>query len=426
VTYKKFLEYIYKRHSGNVKLGLDRIHAILQAMDNPNQKLTGIHIAGTNGKGSTAAICEAILLEHGLSTGLNTSPHLIDYRERIRLNGKNIKLDELMQTYKKWENTFEKYEASFFEITTAMAFWQFYNNQVDASIFEVGLGGRLDGTRPFQSTVTVITSISYDHTKSLGDTIEKIAFEKAGILKNNTPLVLGNIPQNALQVILKKTEKKDIPVQQVNKDFQVSNIEVDNRGTHFDFEDKDGSYENIYVNLIGKHQACNAALAITACKIYLEKRNITPQIEKIRRGLSKVNWPGRMQILQQKPMVIIDGAHNEEGVKVLTSNLRSLFPNRKIYFVLAILRDKNLKVIIANICQVSAKIFIAKNNSQRAAELEEQEKYVKQHKVPYQKIEDVVEATRTAIRQANNDDVVMISGSLYTISEVLKHKKELF
>jgi len=205
MEYQEFLDYIYQRHSGNVKLGLERIENILKAMGSPNKKIKGIHIAGTNGKGSTAAMCEALSIQHGIKTGLNTSPHLVDYRERIRLNGDNIELDELISTYKKWETVLEENEASFFEITTAMAFDIFHSNNIDNAIFEVGLGGRLDGTNPFASTVTVITTISYDHTKSLGDTIEKIAFEKAGIIKANTPVVLGEMPVEASDVIKKYT-----------------------------------------------------------------------------------------------------------------------------------------------------------------------------------------------------------------------------
>lgn len=176
MKYQQFLDYIYQRHSGNVKLGLDRMHKILAAMNEPNLKLAGIHIAGTNGKGSTAAMCEALSLQHGITTGLNTSPHLIDYRERFRINGKNIDFTELLTTYRKWEKIFEKNEASFFEITTAMAFYIFHEKNVRNAIFEVGLGGRLDGTKPFSATVSAITSISYDHPKSLGESVEKIAF----------------------------------------------------------------------------------------------------------------------------------------------------------------------------------------------------------------------------------------------------------
>ena len=187
MKYQEFLDYIYKRHSGNVKLGLERMENILRAMDNPNLKLDGIHIAGTNGKGSTAAMCEALSIEHGIKTGMNTSPHLVDYRERIRIDGNNIKLATLIEIYKKWEKVLEENEASFFEITTSMAFYHFMDAEVGNAIFEVGLGGRLDGTNPFVPDVSVITTISYDHPKSLGDSVEKIAFEKAGIIKENIP-----------------------------------------------------------------------------------------------------------------------------------------------------------------------------------------------------------------------------------------------
>ena len=230
MKYQEFLDYIYQRHSGNVKLGLDRMQNILRSMSSPNKKLLGIHIAGTNGKGSTAAMCEALSIQYGMKTGLNTSPHLVDYRERIRLNGINIKLEELISTYKKWETVLEENEASFFEITTAMAFDVFYANKVDNAIFEVGLGGRLDGTNPFESTVSVITTISFDHTKSLGDTVEKIAFEKAGIIKKNTPLILGKITEEAKKVIKKRAGKLNASILEYGRDFSISNIKINELG----------------------------------------------------------------------------------------------------------------------------------------------------------------------------------------------------
>jgi len=425
MKYQEFLDYIYLRHSGNVKLGLDRMENILKLMENPNKKLQGIHIAGTNGKGSTAAICEALSIESDLKTGLNTSPHLVDYRERIRIDGKNIGLEKLIDIYKKWENIFEENEASFFEITTAMAFYQFYQQQVENAIFEVGLGGRLDGTNPFRSTVSVITTISYDHTKSLGDSLEKIAFEKAGILKNGIPLVLGKMPEEASQIIKKRAEELDIQVFELGKDFKVTNIKISTSGTSFDFQSKDCSQKKLKLNLIGKHQADNAAIAIFSFLIFLKRTNRTFKSEKIRNALTKINWSGRMQIIQKKPTVMIDGAHNEEGIKVLTQNLKELFPNKKIYFVMAILRDKNLGKIIEKIIEVSHKIFISKNRSTRAAEIEEQEKFVKNSNIDFEVIDNVLEATKTAIKQAVKEDIVIISGSLYTISEVLEKQQEL-
>ncbi|MBT3756521.1 MAG: bifunctional folylpolyglutamate synthase/dihydrofolate synthase, partial [Candidatus Cloacimonetes bacterium] len=356
MKYQEFLDYIFQRHSGNVKLGLERMQNILKSMGSPNKNLLGIHIAGTNGKGSTAAMCEALSIQYGMKTGLNTSPHLVDYRERIRLNGINIELEELISTYKKWESVLEENEASFFEITTAMAFDIFYANKLDNAIFEVGLGGRLDGTNPFASTVSVITTISFDHTKSLGDTIEKIAFEKAGIIKKNTPLILGNITEEAKKVIKKRASKFNAPILEYGRDFSISNIRVNELGTSFNYQSHELNLENITVNLLGKHQACNAATAISAFIMFLHKTNRKINEQKIYEALANVNWQGRMQIISQKPTVIIDGAHNEEGITALRDNLTEIFLNKKIYFVLAILRDKNLGNIIKKICSISYKI----------------------------------------------------------------------
>ncbi len=426
MKYQEFLDYIYQRHSGNVKLGLDRMLKILNSMGNPNKKLKGIHIAGTNGKGSTAAICEALSLEYRIKTGLNTSPHLVDYRERIRVDGRNIKLNELIKTYKKWQPVLEKNEASFFEITTSMAFYYFMKNKVENAIFEVGLGGRLDGTNPFNATVSVITTISYDHTKSLGNALEKIAFEKAGILKENIPLVLGKMNSIARKTIREIANDKNVTIYQFGKDFKISNVSINLKETTFDFSFKNISLKKIKTNLIGFHQAENAAYAITSFILYLEKikKEINPEI--INKSLKKINWIGRMQILRKKPLVLIDGAHNEEAIKCLSQNLKELFPDKRIYFVMAILRDKNLRSIIKDICDVSYKIYISKNKSTRAAEIEDQVKFVQQNHNNYEIISNVVKATQKAISEAQEEDVIVISGSLYTISEVLKEKKEIF
>ena len=425
MKYQEFLDYIFQRHSGNVKLGLERMQNILKSMGSPNKNLLGIHIAGTNGKGSTAAMCEALSIQYGMKTGLNTSPHLVDYRERIRLNGINIELEELISTYKKWESVLEENEASFFEITTAMAFDIFYANKLDNAIFEVGLGGRLDGTNPFASTVSVITTISFDHTKSLGDTIEKIAFEKAGIIKKNTPLILGKITEEAKKIIKKRASELNAPILEYGRDFSISNIKINEVGTSFNYQSPELNLENISVNLLGKHQAYNAATAISAFIMFLHKTNRKINEQKIYEALANVNWQGRMQIISQKPIVIIDGAHNEEGIRALRDNLTEIFPNKKIYFVLAILRDKNLGNIIKNICSVSYKIYITKNKSARAAEIEDQVRFVKLHDKPFEIHEDVTAATKKAISDANEDDIVMISGSLYTISEVIKEKTSI-
>jgi len=419
MEYKELLEYIYVRHSGNVKLGLDRILNILKSMDEPNRKLKGIHVAGTNGKGSTCAILESLCMAHGQKTGLNTSPHLVDYRERIRISGSNIKACDLIRIYLKWENVFQKYEASFFEITTAMAFYYFWEQQVDTAIFEVGLGGRLDGTNPFTASVAAITSISIDHVKSLGNTIKKIAWEKAGIIKPGQDVVIGNISEEAYEVISDICQQRGANISRLGLDYKIENIELKEDGTFFDYCDENVTWKGLCVNLIGEHQAFNAGVAINAFIMMMRKRNEDIDLYKVKLALNSTQWKGRMQVMQKDPIVILDGAHNEEGIGTLVKNLKKIYADRKIIFVLAILRDKNLEKMIKDICSVADKLIISKNKSNRAAEIADQVEYAEKYQADYETASDVVSGTRRALSIAAKDDIVIVSGSLYTISEVL-------
>ena len=451
MEYKNFLEYIYKRHSPNVKLGLERMYDVLSRLGNPEKKLNGIHIAGTNGKGSTAAISEILFLSQGFNTGLNTSPHLVDYTERFRINGVNITSEEVMQLYKAYCSHFDDTEASFFEITTALAFQHFVDKKVDTAIFEVGLGGRLDGTNPFNSTVSIITSISFDHLKTLGNTIEKIAFEKAGIIKSGVPIVIGALPEKALNVILKQAVSLNAPYFLFDKDFFVENIRVSAEGTSFDysFPKYDIKLKNLKLNLLGNHQAHNAALALTGFFIYLDltstlTKNVNNKSfleypdrdnrfvevggkDTIKKALLKINWQGRLQILSQKPLVVIDGAHNEEGVSTLIKNIKEIFPHFKYHFLVAILRDKKLDKMIREICSIAKTIYISKNHSDRAADIQDQVDVAIACGTKYFADDDLIESLKKCLSTVKNDDeMIVITGSLYTIAEILKVKQQFF
>ncbi|MEA1973248.1 MAG: folylpolyglutamate synthase/dihydrofolate synthase family protein [Candidatus Cloacimonadota bacterium] len=421
MNYEEFKEYIYKRNSANIKLGLERIENILDLMDSPNKKLQGIHIGGTNGKGSTCAMCESISIAHNIKTGFNSSPHLIDYSERIRIDRENITYPDLLKMYKKWEEVFESNEASFFEITTSLAFNYFYENKVDNAIFEVGLGGRLDGTNPFQATVAGITTISLDHTKSLGDSIEKIAFEKAGILKKGIPVVIGKMPEIAKQIIRDKALAVKTKVIEFDKDFFIKNISIDDNGTKFDLDCRFESkiYKNLTTNMLGEHQAYNAAMAFIISKLYFENTNKIFNVEKARAGLNDVIWKGRMEIINNSPTIIVDGAHNVEGVHLLVENLKKMFPKKKFKFVLAILRDKHLDEMIGEISTITSKFYISKNQSNRAAEISDQTIVAQKNNAVFQTYETVENALNAAKDEANYDDIIIVTGSLYTISEIL-------
>jgi len=424
MEYSEFLQKIYLRHSTNVKLGLERMHTLLERLGNPNMRLRGIHVAGTNGKGSTCAFLESLLQAHGHKTGLNTSPHLIDYTERIRIDGVNITTDELMALYHQHEHIFEECEASFFEITTTLAFLYFVEKGVDTSIFEVGLGGRLDGTNPFNSTVTCITSISLDHPKSLGDTLEKIAYEKAGIIKQGVPVVVGAIAPEPLRVIITQAEAQKAPLYLLGKDFTVSNVAVNPQYSTFDFEFPkfDIKLQQLKVNLLGDHQVNNAAIALTAFILYLHSISENGTVMPIpHHALQYANWIGRMQVFSQSPLVIVDGAHNEEGVEALVHNIKALYPNKKYHFLVSILRDKKLDKMIEKICTIANWVYICQNPSERAADVQEQVEVVARCGVPYFTEGDITTSFHTIrSRMHPAQDMIVVTGSLYTISEILK------
>jgi len=432
MEYAEFLEKIYLRHSTNVKLGLERMHTLLERLGNPNMRLRGIHVAGTNGKGSTCAFLESLLLAHGHKVGLNTSPHLIDYTERIRVNGVNITSDELMALYHQHEHVFEECEASFFEITTTLAFLYFVEKAVDTSIFEVGLGGRLDGTNPFNSTVTCITSISLDHPKSLGDTLEKIAYEKAGIIKPAVPVVVGAIAPEPLRVITTQAEAQKAPLYLLGKDFTVSNVAISPQFTSFDysFPKFDIKLQQLKVNLLGEHQVNNAAIALTAFILYLRSlsknewsvgKGLAPSVSIPHQALQNANWIGRMQVFSQSPLVIVDGAHNEEGVEALVHNIKTLYPNHKYHFLVSILRDKKLDKMIEKICTIAHWVYICQNPSERAADVQEQVEVVARCGVPYFTEGNITTSFHTILsRMHPTQDMIIVTGSLYTISEILK------
>ncbi len=427
MKYQEFLNHISIRFSGNVKYELDRMEKILVALGDPHTRLSGVHIAGTNGKGSTSAMSEALLIAHGHTTGMNTSPHLVDYTERIRVNGKNITFAELEATYQQLEAIFEANDASFFEITTAMAFHHFLAKKLDSVVFEVGLGGRLDATNLFQSTVCAITSIGIDHPKSLGATLELIAAEKAGIIKKNTPVVLGDIASPALGIILDKAKKMTAPVYMYQQDYFVKNVHISQNGTFFDysFPTHNIQIDNVRVNLIGKHQAINCAVALTMFTLYQDILGKAVSTEKISAALSNVNWPGRMQVLRTSPPLILDGAHNEHAIHALTANLDILF-KEKIRIVIAILRDKEFDVMIGSLAPYCKKMYITTNHAKRAAELDEQVIAAARAGINYEAYADVFTATQAAIGEAGDDGAILVTGSLYTISEILAKKSELF
>lgn len=423
MNYTEFLEYIYKRYSGNVKLGLDRIEGVLQDMGNPQSSLQGVHIGGTNGKGSACAACEALALQHGLHTGLNTSPHLIDYCERFRIDGVNLHFEQILDLFHRYEDIFSKWDASFFEITTALAFQIFRERRVDFTIMEVGLGGRLDATNLFLPKVSVITTIGLDHTKTLGDSLEKIAFEKAGIIKAGLPVVLGRIDPSPRQVILDRAAELNAPVHIIDRDFLVRDIVNTPEGIIFSYEFEDFRLDKLRSNLLGRHQAANLSVALTAFLLYYKQASLIPDPDLVRTALQNIHWLGRMQLLSTNPAVIVDGAHNLHGMQSLAQNLSELFPGRKLRFVVSILADKDYEQMLKTLCPFAETFYISKNESERAAEIDVQADVVKALGCRCITAPSVGEVFQLALQDSVPEDVIIGAGSLYTVAEIIRAVK---
>ncbi|MFA9398323.1 MAG: folylpolyglutamate synthase/dihydrofolate synthase family protein [Clostridiaceae bacterium] len=427
MNYKEAREYIQSTERFGSKLGLERILRVLYYLDNPQEKIKAIHVAGTNGKGSTSVMTAEILKSEGYSVGLYTSPYLEEFEERIRINSKNISKDDLAYIISKVKKAADLAaldgvgESTEFEIITCAGFLYFHEKAVDYVVLEVGLGGRYDATNVIKPILSVITSISYDHMHILGDTLEKIAYEKAGIIKKNVPLVLYTQEKGAEEVIKRIAkqnsidiiELKDVEIK-VNKIYEVDNKLVQN----LTIKTKKHEY-NIDLSLLGKHQVLNCAMAILAVEA-LENMKITIKKQSIEKGLRQVIWPGRFEILKNQPYVVIDGAHNIDGIRNLKESVFKYLKFKRLTLIIGILKDKEVENIIKTIVPCADKVICVKPHNIRAEHEEELNKIVKKYNNNSIFLKDYREAYNLAMENANVDDLVLICGSLYMIGDMRK------
>ena len=327
------LEYLYQLHNRGIKLGLENINKILRECNNPHNEFKSIHLAGTNGKGSTASIIAKILQNSGKKVGLYTSPHLINFNERIRINGVPISNNDIISFTKTYKDVFEQNSITFFEATTAMAFDYFRKNEIDIAIVETGLGGRLDSTNVLLPIHTVITEIDFDHTHLLGETVEEITAEKCGIIKKATPNTTINTKKEIVEVIDRFSTQQKTKTNYVNRD-QINLFEHKTNKLHLQYNDSE-----YILPQAGSFQAENAILAIET--IRNEFKNITNV--QIQDGLNQWSWPGRMQQMEED--IFYDVAHNSSGVKALTSDLYNIY-NQKPMGLVVIKNDKIRSEII--------------------------------------------------------------------------------
>ena len=396
---------------------------MMERLESPDKKLKAIHVGGTNGKGSTVTYLRCILENSGYTVGTFTSPYIEQFNERISVNGQSINDDDLVKLVNVIRQLADELEETElggpteFEVITAMAFYYFAEvRPVDVVLFEVGLGGRFDSTNIIQPIASIITNIGLDHTNILGNSYEEIAFEKAGIIKDNTPVFTAVQHEGALQVIKKQANEKNAPIFVLNEDFSIPSYQSLTKGEQFSVDSKFGYFADLEIAMLGKHQTENASLAVVALQYLNEQKHLSVDEQAIRNGLRAGYWPGRLEVLSDQPLVIIDGAHNDEGVSTLVEALSTRYANRSIHIVFAALKDKKLDKMIAQLDQVADQISFVSFDFPRAAKADELLKYSSLE--TKSAVDDWKTYLYDEIKKLKGNHILVVTGSLYFISEV--------
>lgn len=424
MNYKQAMDYIKEVGNFGSNYGLERTERILEILGNPHKKIKCIHIAGTNGKGSTTSIINSILIEEGFKVGMYTSPFLEEFEERIQINKENIKKEDLAISVETVKEAVDKVieegysHPTEFEIITCVMFEYFYKNKVDYAVIEVGLGGRLDSTNVVSPILTVITSIGLDHTNLLGNTIEEIAREKGGIIKNNVPLILYPQKESVKKEILKIAKEKNSKVYivneknskliSINKEKFYQNIEV--KGLKKDYKLK--------LRLLGEHQVLNCNVAINAVEVLSKIEDFN--INNIEKGVFNAKWIGRLEVLRENPLIVIDGAHNIQGIKMLKKNILEYFDYDDMYLLIGILSDKQVDDMIKEIVPLSKKVIALTPHSDRAELASELREHIKMVNKNVLSFEDYKEGLEEILKDAKENDLILVTGSLYMIGDMRK------
>jgi len=393
MSYGETIQYLYNLQKHGIKFGLDNITRLLSRLNNPHESFLSVHVAGTNGKGSTSAIIASILQTAGFTVGLFTSPHLVSFTERIRVNGNEISESEVVRLAGEIKDIslhIDDFSPTFFEVVTAMALLYFARKKIDIAVMEVGMGGRLDATNIILPEVSVITSIGYDHKEFLGISLGEIAFEKTGIIKNGVPVVVSHQETEVKKVIEKKARENNADFYMYGQDFSSVLEKEDIWGIWFDYRDG-GSVrlDDLFLPLAGEHQMQNASVAIKTAMIVLSNHNVNPELPPlirrdlrvddnplknvthhfIREGLKNVKWPGRLEFIHEDPPVLIDGAHNPAAAEALSHALKNLFLKkyRRIILILGIMDDKDISGVMQPLLPLASEIILTSPSYTRAA-----------------------------------------------------------
>ncbi|WP_338451463.1 folylpolyglutamate synthase/dihydrofolate synthase family protein [Niallia oryzisoli] len=422
-TYEEALHWIHSRLRLGIKPGLSRMEWMMEKLDHPEQKIKSVHIGGTNGKGSTVTYLRSILEQAGYETGTFTSPYIEQFNERISRNGIPITDEEIVKLANAIYPLSIELEAtelggpSEFEIITAMAMYYFAEmHPVDVVIFEVGLGGRFDSTNVIHPLLAIITNIGLDHTQFLGNTYEEIAFEKAGIIKREKSLITAVKQPGAREVIMKRAMEMNAPVYLLNKDFTIKDHQSIESGEIFTWQHGNQELKNAAITMFGRHQTENAALAIMAAMLLQKEHGFRIEETTILEGLKAAFWPGRFEIVTKNPLLILDGAHNEEGITALTNELSKRYADKTIKIIFSALADKKLDKMIQKLDETAHEISFVSFDYPRASKAET---LYSLSGSPHKKMaKDWKRAITTEYASLKENDILVVTGSLYFISQV--------
>lgn len=424
MNYQEALEFIETSHKFGMRLGLENSYKLLELLGNPQDKLKFVHVAGTNGKGSVCSFISNTLKEQGYKVGLYTSPYLETFTERIRLNGNNIPEEDVARIITIMKEKIEQMVGegfaypTEFEIETAMAFYYYWEQQADYVVLEVGLGGRYDATNVIKSPLlSIIVSISLDHVGVLGDTLGKIAYEKAGIIKEDGIAVVYKQKQEAEEVIKDVCKEKNTKYIEANfENLVIKRSDINSQV--FDCNVLGEEFENMEISLIGEHQVNNAVVSLTAIKVLRDEKQVEISDEAIRRALLNTKWPGRIEKIRNNPTFIIDGAHNEDGARSLSKALEKYFNGKRMTLLIGMLKDKDIDGVLEILMDKFDKVITTTPDSDRSISCEELKGKIEKYVPNVTAIENINEAVKYVLDNATEDEIIISAGSLYMIGHV--------
>lgn len=413
-------EWLFSLQSRGWRCGLQEMQRAVNSLNSPQDSIQSIHVAGTNGKGSVCAIVSSILQAAGLRVGLYISPHLIDLRERITINGRMIdqrRLEELVERARNTLEGDESIELTFFEFITAIAMVYFSEEKVDVAVIETGLGGRFDATNVLSPAIVVITNIGLDHTEQLGNSIESVAREKAGIIKQGRPVISSAGSPEGARVIRERARELQCPIREFGVDFGIDNVRADLSGTTFDYSDG-RQLRGAKTNLLGRHQAENAATALAACDAFALERDLHIDDAAMMEGLKRVDWPGRLDLVSRQPNLILDCGHNPTAIGRLLDSLTDLglSPDTVVYACSA---DKDYQTVTSMLFPRAKRIVLTRYGSARSLDPMILSKLPEAKERGTLVTEKVSEALSAAMEMTPKDETIVVVGSIFLVGDAL-------